>query len=148
MITFFETSILLISQEIIQNAVEAIHVVEIYASNLRSSFTCYCLFNPCTLINNPTTGDKSNIIADLKTVLKELHNQTKQILMSAVSTVDSNGTLTQPNFIKYVYQLLIWRFHPRLLSFQRYRMVNTGMLTLKIMDRLHFQELNGVHSFE
>ena len=41
------------------------------------------------------------IVADLKTVLKELHNQTKQILISAAGTVDSNGTLTHPNFIKY-----------------------------------------------
>ena len=41
--------------------------------------------NKQQVINNPTTaGDKNNTIADLRTVLKQLHNQTKQILISAV----------------------------------------------------------------
>ena len=37
--------------------------------------------NKQKVINNQTTGDRHNIIADLKTVLKELHNQTKQRLL-------------------------------------------------------------------
>ena len=42
-----------------------------------------CCANKQQVIDNPTTSDRNNIIADLKTILKELHNQTKQILISA-----------------------------------------------------------------
>ena len=59
--------------------------------------------NKQQVINNSTTGDINDNTEDPETVLKELHNQIKHILVSAVSTVDSNGTLTHPNFIKHVY---------------------------------------------
>ena len=66
--------------------------------------------NQQEVINNPTTGDINNIITELRTVINQLHNKTdkvsvktKQILVSAISTVDNNGTLTNSNTIKYMY---------------------------------------------
>ena len=66
--------------------------------------------NKQSVINNPTTGDINNIITELRTVINQLHNKTdkvsvktKQILVSAISTVDNNGTLTNINTIKYMY---------------------------------------------
>ena len=67
---------------------------------------CFCVPlrpNIQEIINNTTTGDINNIIADLWSVLKELHHKTgkrsvkiKQILISAISAVDSNDTLPIP----------------------------------------------------
>ena len=55
--------------------------------------------------NNPTTTDINDIIADLKTVLKALYNKIKQILMSAVIAVDSNGTLINLDLLNLYIQI-------------------------------------------
>ena len=41
------------------------------------------------VIDDLTTGGKNDNTADLRTVLKELHNQSKQILTPATSNVDT-----------------------------------------------------------
>ena len=71
-------------------------------SNENAVNSCFAHLTPHKqqVINNPTTGNENNITTDLKTVLQELHNQTNQMLTSAASIVDSNGTLTNPNFLE------------------------------------------------
>ena len=74
-------------------------------SNNNGVNSCFALLrqNKPEGIDNPTTGDINNILADVRTVSKELHKETKQILISAVRIVDSNGTLPSPDFIKHVF---------------------------------------------
>ena len=61
------------------------------------------------LIDNTATADVNNVVSEIKAVLAELHNKvgkasvkTKQKLLSAMSTADHNGNITNNIGIKFM----------------------------------------------
>ena len=57
--------------------------------------------NTPVVVSN-STAERNNIIREIKAVLSELHSKT--ILLSAMSTVDHHGNISNTNAIKCIHQ--------------------------------------------